>query len=322
MKAVVYESYGLPEVLKIVDVERPAVPKDGVLVRVRATSVNMAEWYGMTGLFVARLGGGLLRPKATRLGADFAGIVEAVGQDVSDFRPGDEVFGGRSGAFAEYLTVRTAIALKPANVTFEAAAAVPTAGITALQGLRDHGQLQPGQQVVINGASGGVGSLAVPIAKALGAEVTAVCSSRNVEQARRLGADHVVDYTQADFTRSGRRYDLLLDIAGGRSWRAYRRVLAPDARVIIVGGPRTPLIGPLSHVLRLRLASLGSRQKLIFFVAQFNREDLQVLSAWLASGQLKPVVERTYPLEQIAAAMRHLGTGHARSKIVVTLGRT
>jgi len=319
MKAVVHESYGPPEVLKIVEVEKPEVPEDGVLVRVHASSVNIAEWYGMTGLFLARIGGGLTRPKDTRLGADFSGVVEAVGKSVSDFKPGDEVFGGRHGAYAEYVTVSKAIAPKPANITFEEAASVPIAGITALQGLRDHGRIQPGQKVLINGASGGVGTFAVQIAKAFGAEVTAVCSTRNVECARWLGADHVVDYTKEDFTRSDQRYDLLFDIVGSRSWFEYRRVLKPDARVVIVGGPRTPLIGPLSHVIRMRLASLGSSRKVVFFVAKFTREDFVVLKDLLESGKVKPFVERTYPMAQISEAMRYLGTGHAQGKIVITL---
>src|SRR5215204_4595549 len=196
MKAVIHETYGLPEVLKIVELEKPGMPDDGVLVRVRASSVNVAEWYAMTGLFVARLGGGLFKPKDTRLGVAFAGVGEAVGKDVSDFKPGDEVFGGRGGAYAEYVTVKKAIAHKPANVTFEEAAAVATAGFTALQGLRDYGKIQPGHKVLINGASGGVGTFAIQIAKAFGAEVTAVCSIKNVAHARALGADHVVDYTK------------------------------------------------------------------------------------------------------------------------------
>jgi NADPH:quinone reductase-like Zn-dependent oxidoreductase len=320
MQAVSHTTYGPPDVLQIEAVEKPAVPADGVLVRVRASSVNMAEWYTMTGLFVARVANGLFRPKDRRLGADFAGVVEAVGREVSDFKPGDEVFGGRGGAWAEYVVVRKAIAHKPANVTFEEAAAVPTAAITALQGLRDHGKIQPGQKVLINGASGGVGTFAVQIAKAFGADVAAVCSTPNVERARSLGADRVFDYTREDFTHSGQRYDLLLDVAGSRSWFEYRRVLAPDATVIIAGGPRTPVIGPLSHVIQMRLASLGSRRRVVFFVAQFTRADLRVLKDLLATGQVKPLVEQTYPLAQIAAAMRQLGAGHARGKIVVTLG--
>ncbi|HEX2990897.1 MAG TPA: NAD(P)-dependent alcohol dehydrogenase [Anaerolineales bacterium] len=321
MKAIVHESYGPPHVLKIVDIEKPAVPEDGVLVRVHASSVNIAEWYGMTGLFLARIGGGLVRPKDVRLGADFAGVVEAVGNSVSDFKPGDEVFGGRHGAFAEYVTASEAIALKPSNITFEEAASVPIAGITALQGLRDHGKIQPGQKVLINGASGGVGTFAVQIAKAFGAEVTAVCSTRNVECAHWLGADHVVDYTREDFTRSGQCYDLLFDVAGSRSWPEYRRVLKPDARVVLVGGPRTPLIGPLSHIIKIHLTSLGSGRKVVFFVAKFIREDFIALKELMEAGKIKPFVERVYPMTQIAEAMHYLGTGHAKGKIVVTMAK-
>jgi len=320
MKAIVYTKYGTPDVLKLQDVEKPVPKDDEALVKVHASSVNIAEWYGMTGLFLARIGNGLARPKDTRLGADFAGVVEAVGRNISDFKPGDEVFGGRGGSYAEYVTVRKAIVPKPANVTFEEAASVPTAGITALQGLRDYGKIQPGQKVLINGASGGVGTFAVQIAKAFGAEVTAVCSTKNVECARSLGADQVVDYTKEDFTRSGGQYDLLLDIVGSRSWFSYKRVLMPNATVVIVGGPRTPLIGPLSHVIKMRLASLGASQKVVFFVAQFTREDMIVLKNLLESGKVKPFVERTYPLNETAEAMRHLGTGHAQGKLVLTMG--
>lgn len=319
MKAIVHTQYGSPAVLKLQDVEKPTPKDTEVLVKVYASSVNIAEWYGMTGLFVARIGNGLIRPKDPRLGADFAGVVEAVGQAVADFKPGDEVFGGRGGAFAEYVTVQKAIALKPANITFEEAATVPVAGLTALQGLRDFGNIQPGQKVLINGASGGVGTFAVQIAKAFGAEVHAVCSPHNVQRARVLGADHVFDYTQEDFTRSSHKYDLLLDIVGSRSWWAYKRVLAPEATVVIIGGPRTPLIGPLSHVISLRLAAMGSRRKTAFFVAKFSREDMLFLKQLLETGQVKPYVERVYPLTQIAEAMRYLGTGHAQGKIAITM---
>jgi NADPH:quinone reductase-like Zn-dependent oxidoreductase len=320
MKAAVYESYGPPEVLKIKEIEKPEVTEDGVLVRLHASSVNIAQWYAMTGLFLGRLlGGGLFKPKDTRLGADFAGVVEAVGKNVTDFKSGDEVFGGKGGAYAEYVTVSKAIALKPANVTFEEAASVPTAGMTALQALRDFGKIQPGQKVVINGASGGVGTFAVQIAKAFGAEVTAVCSTKNVECARSLGADHVFDYTKEDFTRSDQQYDLLLDVNGRQSWFEYKRVLKPNAIVVIVGGPKTPLIGPLSHVIGMRLGSLGSSQKFAFFVANFNREDMMVLKDLLETGKVKPFVERTYPMTQITEAMRYLGTGHARGKIVIQI---
>ena len=319
MKAIVFTRYGTPEVLDLQETATPSPKADEVLVRVRASSVNSAEWYAMTGLFAARLGNGLVRPKDPRLGVDFAGVVEAVGQNVADFKPGDEVFGGRSGAYAEYVTVRNAIALKPANLTFAEAAAVPTAAVTALQGLRDHGKIQPGQSVLINGASGGVGTFAVQIAKAWGARVTAVCSTRNNEHVRRLGADRVVDYTHEDFTRGGDKYDLLFDVAGGRSWFECRRVLQPNATVVIVGGPKAPVIGPLGHVLQMKAASLGASQKVVFFIAQFTRADLQTLRDLLVSGQVKPFVEKTYPLRQIAEAMRHLGTGHAQGKIVVTM---
>lgn len=320
MKAVVFKSYGPPEVLTIEDVEKPTPKDDEVLVRVYASSVNPAEWYGMTGLFLARIGNGLFRPKDIRLGADFAGVVEAVGANVTRFKPGDEVFGGRSGAFAEYVCVRENLALKPANITFEEAGGVAIAGLTALQGLRDHGKLRTGQKVLINGASGGVGTFAVQIARALGAEVTAVCSTGNVKLIRSLGADHVIDYTKEDFTRNGKEYDLLLDVAGSRTWREYKRVLKPNSTVVIVGGPKSNrIIGPLTHIIKMRVASWRASQKVIFFVANFNHNDLMALKDMMETGQVKPVVERTYPLEKICDAMRHLGTGHAKGKLVVTM---
>ncbi|MBV6401074.1 MAG: alcohol dehydrogenase [Anaerolineales bacterium] len=320
MKAVMFESYGQPEVLKIREIEKPEVSDDAVLVRVHASSINVAEWYGMTGLPIARiLGGGLLKPKDTRLGADFAGVVEAVGKNVADFKRGDEVFGGRSGAYAEYVSVKNAIALKPVNVTMEEAASVPTAGITALQGLRDHGKIQPGQKVLIHGASGGVGTFAVSIAKAFGADVTAVCSPNNVEHARRLGADHVIDYTKEDFTRNGKKYDLLLNVNGGRSWSDYKRILKPDATFVLIGGPKTELIGPVSLLVKMKVSMLGASQKFVFFTAQFNRADMQTLKELVESGNVKPFVEKAYPMTRIVDAMTHLGNGHARGKIVVTM---
>jgi NADPH:quinone reductase-like Zn-dependent oxidoreductase len=320
MKAVVHHSYGSPDVLKIEEVEKPAVTDDGVLVRVHASSVNPAEWYGMTGLFIARLMGGLFKPKETRLGADFAGVVEAVGRNVTDFKPGDEVYGGRSGAFGEYVNVKNAVARKPVNLTFEEAAAIPTAAVTALQGLRDHGKLQPGQKVLVNGAAGGVGTFAVQIAKAFGAEVTAVCSTRNVEMVRSLGADYVIDYTKEDFTKNSGQYDLVLDIVGGRTWREYKRILKPHANFVIVGGPKgNKWIGPLGNALKLKAASMGASHKVVFFIAQFTREDLAILRDLSESGKMKPVVEKVYPLNQVAEAMRHLGTGHTRGKIVLKI---
>ena len=321
MKAIIYTKYGTPEVLEIQDIEKPARKDNEVLVKVHASSVNPAEWHAMTGLFIARTGNGLVKPKNTRLGADFAGVVEAVGKDITHLKVGDEVYGGRSGAFAEYVCVRNAVTPKPANLTFEQAAAVPTAAITALQGLRDYGQIQPGQKVLINGASGGVGTYAVQIAKAFGAEVTGVCSTRNVDTARSLGADHVIDYTREDFTRNGRRYDLFLDIAGSRSWRECRRVLNPQAKFVIVGGPKTNRwIGPLSHVIKVRLASLGASQKVVFFVAKFNREDFAFLRELFEGGKIKSVIDRTHPLSEAVEAMRYLGEGHAQGKVVITMG--
>ncbi len=321
MKAAVFQSYGSPDVLKIENVEKPSPRDDEALVRIYASSVNPAEWYTMTGLFVARLGGGLLRPKDTRLGVDYAGVVEAVGKDVTGIKPGDEVFGARSGAFAEYVCVKNHVYAKPANITFEQAGCTAVAAITALQGLRDHGKVQPGQKVLINGASGGVGTFAVQIAKALGAEVTAVCSTRNVEMIRSLGADQVIDYTKEDYTRSGKRYDLVLDIAGSHPWRENKRVLNPQAIYVIVGAPKSNRwLGPLTYIIKTRLAALGASQKVIFFVASFKREDFLLLKDLFERGQVKPVVEKAYPLEKIADAMRHLGTGHAWGKIVVTIG--
>jgi NADPH:quinone reductase-like Zn-dependent oxidoreductase len=322
MKAYVFHQYGSPDVLEFQEVEKPSLNDDQVLVRICATSVNPAEWYGLSGLPIARIGSGLLKPKDPRLGTDYAGVVEAVGRNVKAFKPGDEVFGGRNGAFAEYVAARAegALALKPANVTFEQAAAVPIAALTALQGLRDHGQLQPGQKVLINGGSGGVGTFAVQIAKALGAEVTAVCSPRNVERMCSLGADHVVDYTRDDFTRGPRRYDLLLDIAGSRSWAECKRVLNPKARFVIVGGPKTNrIIGPLSHMLKVSLGALGASQKVGFFVAQMTQADMVAMQGLLASGQVTPVIDRQYAWSKLPDAMRYLGEGHAKGKIVVTV---
>ena len=318
MKAVLLHSYGSPDVLKVAEIEKPAVTEDGILVRIHASSVNPAEWYGMTGLPIARLMGGWFKPKDPRIGADFAGVVEAVGNKITHVKVGDEVYGGRTGAFAEYVSVVNAVVRKPANVSFEEAAAIPTAGITALQGLCDYGRIQAGQKVLINGAAGGVGTFAVQIAKALGAEVTGVTSTKNMEMVRSLGADSVIDYTKEDFTRYDRRFDLLLDVAGTRSWSEYKRVLTPEARFVIVGAPKgNPIIGPLAHVLKIRLGALGASQNISFFVAQFTRKDLDVLRDLVEAGKVKPFVEKTYPLHQVADAMRYLGSGHAQGKIVL-----
>jgi len=323
MKAIVRNTYGSPDVLELLEIEKPAPTDDEVLVRVRAASVNLADWYAMTGTpYVARLQLGLLTPKSNRLGVDFAGTVEAVGRSVMQFRPGDEVFGGGDAAFAEYVCAREdrGMVPKPPNVTFEEAAAVPVAAITALQGLRDKGQIQPGHQVLINGASGGVGTFAVQIAKAFGAEVTGVCSTRNVDLVRSIGADHVVDYTQEDFTRSDRPYDLMLDVAGSRSWSACRRVLSPHATHVIVGAPKgNRLMGPLSHIVKVRLAALRSSQKVRFFIAKLNNADMVVLRELLGAGKVTPVVDKRYELSEAADALRYLGEGHAQGKVVLTL---
>jgi len=321
MKAIVHDRYGSPDVLELQEIEKPEVADDGVLVRVRAASVNRLDWYGVTGTpYVARAIGGLLKPKEQGLGVDFAGTVEAVGKDVTHVRAGDEVYGGRTGAFAEYVSVRDAVVAKPANVTFEEAAAVPVAALTALKGFRDKAQLQPGQTVLVNGASGGVGTFAVQIAKALGAEVTAVCSTGNVDQARSLSADHVVDYTREDFTRSGRRYDVLFDVAGSRSWRACKRVLEPEGILVKAGAPKgNRVIAPLGHIAKVRLASVPSSQKCAFFVANLNRGDLGVLRELIEAGKVTPVVERRYDLSEVADALAYMGEGHARGKIVITV---
>jgi NADPH:quinone reductase-like Zn-dependent oxidoreductase len=324
MKAAMRDTYGSPDVVvELREIEKPVPADDEVLVRVRAASLNLSDWYEVTGRpYVGRVAMGLRRPKESRLGTDYAGTVEAVGKDVTQFRPGDEVFGGRTGALAEYVTPKAdrAIVPKPANVTFEEAAAVPVAALTALQGLRDKGGLQPGQKVLINGASGGVGTFAVLIAKALGAEVTAVCSTPNVDIARSLGADHVVDYTKEDCTRRGERYDLLIDVAGGRSWSDCKRALEPQGTLVIVGGPRkNRLLGPLGSVIRLRVGAMFGSRKAAFFIARFNKEDMELLRELLAAGKLTPVLDRRFELSEIADAFRHMGEGHPRGKIVVTV---
>ena len=321
MKAIVHERYGRPAVLQLRDVHRPAIEDDRVLVRVQASSVNPVEWYGVTGPYFARVGTGLRRPKDTSVGGDLAGRVEAVGRNVKGFQPGDEVYGTSGGSWAEYASAReTRLARKPANLSFEQAAAVPVAAVTALQALRDKGGVQPGHKVLINGASGGVGTFAVQIAKSFGAEVTGVCSTRNVEQARSLGADRVVDYTKEDFTRLGVRHDLMIDIAGSRSFLACRRVLTPEATLVVVGGPMTYRgLGPLPHMAGTILKSRGRSQTVTFFVAKIATEDLDFLRELLETGKVTPVLDRKYPLSEAPAALTYLGEGHARGKVVITV---
>ena len=314
MKAIVYERYGSPDVLELRDVDKPGVADDGVLVRIRAASANPYDWHFMRGKpYFTRLMFGLLKPRAHGFGADLAGEVEVVGKDVTRFRPGDAVFGEGAGAFAEYACVpERSLAKKPANLTFEQAAAVPMAGVTALQGLRDSGKIRAGQKVLVLGASGGVGTFAVQIAKAFGAEVTGVCSTKNVEMVRKIGADHVVDYTRDDFTRSGVCYDLLLDTIGNRSLRECRRVLSPKAVYVHVGGR-------MARVLELPIVSPFVSQNLVQLIAKRNKDDLEILSGLIEAGKIAPVIDRAYPLNEVPEAIGYLEEGHARGKIVITV---
>lgn len=322
MKAFVYEKYGQSDVLEIREIPKPVPGDDEVLVKVRATTVNPAEWYAMVGMAVARPGSGLLRPKDIRIGVDFAGVVEAVGRNVTDFKPGNEVYGGRNGAYAEYICVKKSIATKPRNVSFEQAASVPTAGITALQGLRDQAQLQPGQSVLITGAAGGVGHFAVQMAKSMGAEVTAVCRTQNLDFVRSLGADHVVDYTKEDYTQGGRKYDAIFDLASTKSWSAIRRILKPNGVHVMGGAPGAKkAMGPIVQLLRLLIASMFTKQKTKFFVASFNRPDLATMRDMMEAGDFVPMLEQTYPFEQLPQAMAKLGESHVRGKLAVTVSR-
>lgn len=322
MKAIVYCDFGPADVLKVAEVEKPTPGDDQVLVKVRAVSVNPYDWHFMTGTpYLMRLGAGLRRPKDLRLGVDFSGVVEAVGKDVTQLKPGDAVFGGRGGAFAEYIVAGAArLGKKPDNVSFEEAAGVNIAGRTALQALRDFGGLQAGEKVLINGASGGVGTYAVQMAKHFGAEVTGVSSGRNTELVRSLGADHTVDYTQQDYTQSGVQYDLIVDNVGSQSIAANRRVLQPNGRYIIVGGPKGKWLRPMDRVVAAAIYSRFVDQKMGMMMAQSNETDLPLIADLMQQGKVKTVIDRTYQgLEQVPDAMRQLATGRARGKIVVTI---
>ena len=323
MKAVVARCYGAPDVLTLEEIAKPTAADNEVLVKVHAAALNPLDWHYMRGSpYIMRLSAGLGTPKDTRVGVDFAGTVEAVGKNVTRFKPGDEVFGGKSGALAEYVAVREDRALvgKPANLTFEQAASIPIAAITALQGLRDKGRIQPGHRVLINGASGGVGTFAVQIAKSFGADVTGVCSTRNVELVRSLGADHVIDYTQKDFTQSGQLYDLILDNVGNHSFFEYRRVLKPNGRLVIVGGPKgDPFLGPLAQLIKAKILSPFVSQELAMFFAELNKEDLEIISGLTQAGKVTPVIDRRYKLSEVPAAMRYLEAGRARGKVIVSL---
>jgi NADPH:quinone reductase-like Zn-dependent oxidoreductase len=325
MKAVVCRSYGPPEDLKIADIDKPSVPDDGVLVRVKASSVNPADFFTLTRVaYIGRQLAGRFKARPVVPGIDFSGTVESVGRNVTQFQPGDEVFGGKRGALAEYVCLpqHDAVVLKPANVTFEQAGGVGVAALTALQAVRDHGHVRPGSKVVINGASGGVGTFAVQLAKSFGAEVTGVCSTGNVELVRSLGADTVIDYAREDFTRVRQRYDVMLDIAGNRSWSEYTRILTPTAAFVAVGGSSHTVFGgaqTLQHLVSLCLASVRGSRRFAFFIAKLTKPDLLVLQGLLESGAVTSVVDRQYTLSEVAAAFRYMGQGHAKGKIVITI---
>src|SRR6478609_3934487 len=325
MKAIVYCDYGLAN-LKLADIAKPTPTDDQILVKVHAASVNPLDWHFIEGTpkIMRALGVGLRKPKDPRLGVDFAGTVEAVGKNVTQFKPGDEVFGGRDGAFAEYVCPRAdrAVTLKPANITFEQAASVNIAGITALQAVRDKGKVQPGQKVLINGASGGVGTFAVQIAKSFGADVTGVCSTRNLDMVRSLGADHVIDYTKEDFTKSGQRYDVMLDNVPNHSLSECRGVLTPEGKYVMIGGggPNdNRWIGPFGRLIQTLVVSPFVSQKMGMMMAELKKSDLTILGDMMQSGKVKPVIDRTYKLSELPEAIRYLEEGHARGKVVITV---
>src|SRR5882757_1909591 len=315
IKAIVHCEYGSPDVLTLADVEKPVPNDNQLLVRVRAAAVNPLD-LTIRGPWLIRPLLGMRKPKDTRLGVDYAGTVEAVGKNVTQFKPDDEVFGGKDGAIAEYICVLAdrAVTLKPTNMTFEQAASVPVAAITALQGLRDKGKIQAGQKVLINGASGGVGTFAVQIAKSFGTEVTGVCSTRNVDLVRSIGANHVIDYTKEDFTKGDQRYYLIFDLVGNHSFSERRRVMTPNG-ICVMDGMAMRLAGELNAYLRSRFVS----QKFITYIAQFNKKDMMVLADLMQSGKMTPVIDRTYKLSDVPEALRYLEQGHARGKVVVTV---
>jgi NADPH:quinone reductase-like Zn-dependent oxidoreductase len=322
MQAIVQRCYGSPEVLESADVDRPAVGDDDVLVRVRAASVHPGDYFIMTGEpYVVRLAFGLRRPRHPIPGRDLAGVVAAIGKDVADLQPGDEVFGwSTTGTLAEYACVPAdQLVRTPANLSAGQAAAVPTSGLTALQALRDIAHVQPGHAVLITGASGGVGTFAVQIAKALGAEVTGVCSTRNMELVRSVGADHVIDYTRTDFTRTGLRYDVIFDSVEAQSLSEVRRALTPTGTLIPNSGRGGRWVGPLGRIVKARARSVFTRQTLQPFLSVGKRQDLLDLAELLEAAQLTPVIDRTYPLSEAAEALRYVGAGHTRGKVVVTV---
>jgi NADPH:quinone reductase-like Zn-dependent oxidoreductase len=320
MKAIHYTQYGPPEALQLAEVEKPTPTDNQVLVKVHAASANALDWrlFEVPPLLVRLMDGGLLKPKDTSMGVDVAGRVEAVGKNVKQFQPGDAVFGVAKGAFAEYACAgETKLALKPDNVSFEAAAAVPVAAFTALQALRDKCRIQPGQKVLINGASGGVGVFAVQMAKAFGAEVTAVCSTRNLDMVRSIGADHVIDYTKEDFTKNSQRYDVILAVNGYHSIFDYRRALSPDGLYISAGGSLTQVVQAL--LLGRLLSRFGSKKLDFMGIATTNQKDLMVIRELLEAGKIVPVIDRCYPLSEAPQALRYLMEEHAKGKVVITM---
>jgi len=327
MKAVVHCEYGTPEVLEVKEIEKPTPDDTQLLVRVRAASVNPLDGHMMRGMLLARLmGNGLRKPKDTRIGVDYSGVVEAVGKNVTQYKVGDEVFGGRNGALAQYICVRAdrGVALKPANLTFEEAAGIPVAGITALQGLRDIGHLQAGQNVLVNGASGGVGTFAVQIAKAMGAQVSGVCSTRNVELVKSIGADHVIDYTKENFTEGKQQYDVIFDNVQNHSFSERRQVLTQHGICVLAGiGGAGWHADSTTHVARSFTTPLMSKftdQKFKFFIADLNHNDLAYVADLIQSGKVKPIIDRTYKsLSEAPQALAYLEGGHARGKVVITV---
>jgi NADPH:quinone reductase-like Zn-dependent oxidoreductase len=322
IKAIVCCEYGPPEVLQLREIEKPIPAENELLVKVHAASVNPVDTIFSGGV---RLATGLRKPKDTRFGTDYSGTVEAVGGKVTLFKPGDEVLGGKAGAMAEYVCVREdrSVVLKPANVSFEQAAGVPVAAITALQGLRDKGKIQSGQKVLVNGASGGVGTFAVQIAKAFGAEVTAVCSGKNADMVRSIGADRVIDYTKEDFTVGGEHYDMIFDLVGNHSFGERRRILTPNGICVMAGvggsGWHDEFFGRLFGELKAYIGSRFVKQKFIAYIAEFNKADMTILRDLIEAGKIKPVVDKTFPFTQVPEAVRYLETGHARGKVVVTV---
>ncbi len=321
-RAVIYRCYGSPDVLEIVELEKPVPRDDEVLVRIRAASVNPLDYHYLRGSpYIMRLESGIGSPAEQRMGVDFAGVVEAVGSQVSKFAVGDEVFGGRTGAFGEYVTVREsrAITHKPANISFAEAAAVPIAGVTALQAIRDYGKVREGTTVLINGASGGVGTFAVQIAKSLGAEVSGVCSTRNVELVRSIGADHVIDYTQDNYTEGNRKYDVIVDNVGNHPVTANAVALEDDGIFVLVGGEKGNWIAPLKGPIKTLVLAPFVEQEMVSILAQLRQDDLAYLAELMAAGTLKPVIDREFALDNIAEAISYSETGRARGKIIIVI---